>query len=424
MRAIRGAICSAENTRDAIYDATQTLLREVVARNRLERGAIVSVFFTMTPDLDADYPAYAARDMGWVDIPMLGAVETPVPGALTRVIRVLVLAQGDGPPRHVYLGRATQMRPDLVEPGDERKWNGLATGRSEPGEGSQGRMGTLLVVGLGLVGGSVAGGARRAGLFDRVWGADRDPEVAGRARARGLVDDAVDWGAARAEADLIVLAAPLPALPALVREAARGTRAGATITDVGSLKVPVVRAMDALPPELRAVGGHPMAGSERSGAAAADPRLFEGAPWALVRTGRTDDESLDRVRHLVRALGARPVHVEAAEHDRAVAVTSHLPALVACALALAADRSPEARRAAEALVGPGFRSATRLAAAPAGLTADLLEGNRAAVAEAAREFVRALDEILGAAQDRSKLETLVTQARALRSRWVPGPSEG
>lgn len=424
MRAIRGAICAEANTRVAIYAATQTLLRTIVERNRLERHELVSVFFTMTPDLDAEYPAYAARDMGWAEIPMLGAVETSVPGALTRVIRVLLLAEGDAAARHVYLGRAAQMRPDLAGPGDETLWNGHAREPhiSEPrGSASSG---TLLVVGLGLVGGSIAGGARRAGIFGRVAGYDPDREVAARARARGLVDDLPEWTAAAAEADLIVLATPLGALPGWVRDVGRVARAGTVVTDVGSLKRDVVSAMDELPSAIRAVGGHPMAGSERTGVDAADPRLFEGAPWALVPTRRTDDDALARVRALVRALGARPVPVAAEEHDRAVAVTSHLPALVACALALAAGRAAGMRPAVVGLVGPGFRSTTRLAAAPPALSADLLTGNRAHVAEDARELIRALEEILDVARDRHALHELLRRARDERRRLAPEPPEG
>lgn len=418
MRAIRGAICAERNTREAIYAATQTLLHAIVERNGLTPRAIVSVFFTMTPDLDAEYPAYAARDMGWTDVPMLGAVETPVPGALTRVIRALLLAQGDGESRHVYLGHAVQMRPDLAQPGDERKWNGSAV--HEPAASGRG---TLLVIGLGLIGASLAAAARRAGVYTRVRGADLDPGVGKRAAALGHVDEVVEPGRALADADLVVLAAPPRALPGLVREAGDRVRRGAVITDVGSVKGPVVRAMDALPEGVGAVGGHPMAGSERSGVDAADARLFEGAPWALVSTRRTDDAALEAVRRLIAAVGARPVPVDAAEHDRAVAVTSHLPALAACALALAADRAAEATPAVRALVGPGFRSATRLAAAPPALTADLLGGNRAALADAARAFLGAVEEILAAAGEPLELEPLVSRAGEVRARLAPS-SEG
>lgn len=416
MRAIRGAICAERNTREAIYAATQTLLRAIVERNGLALEGIVSVFFTMTPDLDAEYPAYAARDMGWTGVPMLGAVETPVPGALTRVIRVLLLARNEGASRHVYLGRAVRMRPDHAEPGDERRWNGSAA--HDPPARAEG---TLLVVGLGLIGASLAAAARRSRAYARVWGCDVDPQAAQRAAALGYVDEIVDAERAYADADLVVLAAPSRALPDLVRAAGERVRRGAVITDVGSVKGPVVRAMDELPEEVRAVGGHPMAGRERSGPDAADPRLFEGAAWALVATRRSDEAALDAVRRLVAAVGARTVHVQAAEHDRAVAVTSHLPALAACALALAADRAADETPAVRALVGPGFRSATRLAAAAPPLTADLLAGSRAALAAATRVFLDAVEEILAA--EPGELEPLVSRAREMRARLAPSSEE-
>lgn len=419
MRGIRGAICARANTREAIAEATQTLLREIVERNRLKGNAIVSVFFTMTPDLDAEYPAYAARDMGWAEVPMLGAVETPVPGAPKRVIRALVLARGSAAPRHVYLGRASRMRPDLTEPGDAQRWDGLEAAGQPRGE-----LGRLLVVGLGLIGGSLAGAARRSGLFREVVGADVDAAAQARARARGLVDSVAESESeAMREVDLIVLAAPLEDLPGLVRRVGQAAHEGAIVTDVGSLKVPVVRAMDELPPGIRAVGGHPMAGSERDGVEGADASLFEGAPWALVPTRRTDGTALERVRRMVIGLGARPVVLDATEHDRALTFTSHLPALLACACARLAGRAAESLPAIRALVGPAFRDATRVAAAGVRLTADLLGSDPERLAHATDGLITALRELVAAAGRRDDLESAISEARELRTRLVPSATE-
>jgi chorismate mutase len=112
VRAIRGAITAPSNSREAICDATQQLLREIAARNALEPGEVVSAFFTLTPDLDADFPARAARAMGW-DVPMLDMQEVPVPGSLPRCIRVLLHVNRDRDVRHAYLGDARALRPDL-----------------------------------------------------------------------------------------------------------------------------------------------------------------------------------------------------------------------------------------------------------------------------------------------------------------------
>lgn len=112
MRAIRGAITVQTNSHEAIFEATQTLIAEIARRNDLQPEEVVSTFFTLTPDLNADFPARAAREMGW-DSPMLDMQEVPVPGALDRCIRVLIHVERSGPVRHAYLRGARRLRPDL-----------------------------------------------------------------------------------------------------------------------------------------------------------------------------------------------------------------------------------------------------------------------------------------------------------------------
>ena len=112
MKAIRGAITVSANTATAIGEATTTLLSALRERNSLRMDEVVSVFFTLTPDLDADFPARAARDSGW-DVPMLDMVELNVPGALSCCLRVLVHVNRTGPIKHAYLRGAEQLRPDL-----------------------------------------------------------------------------------------------------------------------------------------------------------------------------------------------------------------------------------------------------------------------------------------------------------------------
>jgi chorismate mutase len=112
VRAIRGAITVDGNTPGAISEATQTLLQEISSRNALAPDEVVSIFFTVTPDLDAEFPARAARASGW-DVPMLDMQEVPVPGSLPRCIRVLLHVQRTGKVRHAYLRDARALRPDL-----------------------------------------------------------------------------------------------------------------------------------------------------------------------------------------------------------------------------------------------------------------------------------------------------------------------
>ncbi len=113
VRGLRGAVDVEENTAPAIIAATERLLREIVIRNELETGDIISAIFTVTPDLDAAFPAAAARRLGWLDVALMCAREIPVPGSQRGIVRVLIHAYSDHQPVHVYLGRASQLRPDL-----------------------------------------------------------------------------------------------------------------------------------------------------------------------------------------------------------------------------------------------------------------------------------------------------------------------
>jgi chorismate mutase len=118
MRGIRGAIRAEENSKKSIFDATRILLREVIEANEVDLDDIASIFFTATVDLNADYPAYAARDLGWTSVPLLCAREMDVPGGMSRVIRVLLhvnTSKSQSEIRHQYLGDTQRLRPDLVE---------------------------------------------------------------------------------------------------------------------------------------------------------------------------------------------------------------------------------------------------------------------------------------------------------------------
>ncbi len=119
IRGIRGAIDVARNTRHEIFHRTQELLRAMIRANRIRKENVAAAFYTLTPDLDADFPAYAARDIGWTHVPMMCASELPVPGAMKRVVRVMLLVDTYQTPeeiRHQYLGNTALLRPDLARP--------------------------------------------------------------------------------------------------------------------------------------------------------------------------------------------------------------------------------------------------------------------------------------------------------------------
>jgi prephenate dehydrogenase len=241
------------------------------------------------------------------------------------------------------------------------------------------------IVGLGLVGGSLARALTRAGHC--VVGVD-DQAVARRARRAGAVAHVATLDETARGADLLVLAAPPRANLALLRRVAARRPRGLVVTDVTSVKAPICREARRLGFDSF-VGGHPMAGTESSGFQASNPDLFAGRPWILVPDG-APPRALTRVRSLVRAVGAKPVEMEAAEHDRAVAYLSHVPQVIAWALLEAAIRDTVASRHLD-VAGPAFREMTRLARSPRPLWREILGDNRAEVTRALRSIAAGLE---------------------------------
>jgi prephenate dehydrogenase len=283
----------------------------------------------------------------------------------------------------------------------------------------------LAVLGLGLLGGSLALAARRRGVAARVAGAARRPDVRAAALARGAVDEAGDAESAARGADLVVLATPLFAMPEVVRRIAPLLAPGAIVTDVGSVKAGLAEVLPGLLPSgVAYVGSHPMAGSHRSGFEHARADLFEGA--ACVVTDAPDAAARERVCGLWRALGARVVLRSAADHDAEVAWMSHLPHALAFAFAAALRGAPT--RAFE-VAGAGFRDFTRIAHSEPELWADILAANRKALAAPLQAAGQALAELARAieAGDAEALERFLGAARSALSRGgVRGsdPAEG
>lgn len=241
----------------------------------------------------------------------------------------------------------------------------------------------IAIAGLGLIGGSIARGLAAAG--HHVTGLDT-PAVLRRARkARVIAATATSAAEAAARSDVVFLAAPPRANLRLLRALARaGHRA--VVTDVGSVKRPICA--DAIRLGLAGfVGGHPMAGSAAAGFAASDAALFQGRAWVL--TPSAGQRPPRRLLTLIRELGARPVVTTPAEHDRAVAFLSHVPQIVAWALADAAAADAVTRRHRR-IAGPAYRDMTRIAASPRGLWAEILEQNGAEVRRALTALRRAL----------------------------------
>jgi prephenate dehydrogenase len=269
----------------------------------------------------------------------------------------------------------------------------------------------VAVIGLGLIGGSLLQALASAG--HRATGYDADPATRELARAEGWTV-AGSVGEAVAGAGLVALAVPLPVLSEVLPEL---TAYDGLITDVTSVKGPV-RELAAKHGLRRFVGGHPMAGKETSGFAAAEPGLFDGCAWVLcLEPGETVLADWLTLAALFTAMGARVVPVTAAEHDRAVAQISHVPHLFASALA----RQLEGNPLAGALAAGSFRDGTRVAATRAELIVAMCGGNVTAVREVLRGLLDGLERMDAAlATDPVRFLTpLVAAGSELRRQWPP-----
>jgi prephenate dehydrogenase len=274
------------------------------------------------------------------------------------------------------------------------------------------RLSTLALVGVGLMGGSIALAARRRGIAERLVGCDRSPAALDRALRDGILDEVYPQPAdAAAAADLVVFCTPVDQIAEQVVAAAPHCRPGALLTDVGSTKAAIVRDVSGrLPAGVEFVGSHPLAGSEKHGPAHASAHLLEGRLVVVTPAADTSDNALTAITAFWSALGARVRAMGADAHDRAVALTSHLPHLVSSALAgvLPPDLAE--------LTATGFRDTTRLAAGDPALWSAIFRANQAAMLDALerfdgrlREFRRAL-----AASDAAALEALLGQGKKVR----------
>lgn len=277
----------------------------------------------------------------------------------------------------------------------------------------------IAVIGLGLIGGSIALAARQR-LDAEITGTDTNLTTRESALADGTIDRACPTTAEAVDgAQAAFVAVPVGGLPDAVGAALRHAPKDCVVTDVGSTK----RAIVATHADSRFVGGHPMAGSEHSGLQHARRDLFQDATWFLTPTAVTSDVLLERLRGLVQAIGAHPKAIDAESHDKLVAVLSHLPHVVANVLiAQARDTLPAALQALSC-AGPSFRDATRVAGAPAEIWTDIYATNADMLAPAVEDMVarlRAFHRALRAG-DHARIVAFTEAAAAARVRLEEGP---
>ncbi len=274
----------------------------------------------------------------------------------------------------------------------------------------------VAIVGVGLIGGSLGMALRNRRLAQSVVGIGRNPAALEKALHLGAIDEATtDLEAGVRDADLVVLATPIGQIISVMPILSRLLTPSAIVTDVGSTKGEIAREGDRWLPGAF-VAGHPMAGSERSGVEAARPDLFMEATWAITPTLDTSPDALERVRQFAQSVGARTIVLDPRAHDRAVAVTSHLPHVLAYALTTLASTEGETNPHLLDLAAGSFASATRVAASSPELWREIALSNRPALLDTIRAY-RALlaeTEVALAREDADALLALFQKGHAAR----------
>jgi len=275
----------------------------------------------------------------------------------------------------------------------------------------------LAVIGVGLIGGSFALALKAAKAVEHVVGVGRNSANLQLARSRGIIDAvAADPAAAARHADLVLVAAPVGQY-ARIFSALMSTKA--VITDGGSTKRDVVAtARKALGANLaRFVPGHPIAGAERSGAAAADAELFRGRRVVLTPLKETSAEAASIVEEAWKQCGARVSRMDPAEHDAVLATVSHLPHLLAFALVHEVARRANSAELFSFAAG-GFRDFTRIASSHPEMWRDICVANRDRVLDEVRRFSAKLDQVKALLERPAELEKLFAEAREARDKWI------
>lgn len=265
----------------------------------------------------------------------------------------------------------------------------------------------IAIIGLGLMGGSLALALK--GKCAALYGIDSDRASLKLALDKRIVDW-VDTDPAKLlfQADLVILATPVPAIIDWIQKLQSFSERPCIVIDLGSTKRDILQSMYALPENFDPIGGHPICGKETLGLENAEASLFQGAPFVVSALRRTTPRAKSAAGQIISAIGANCIEMTAEDHDRILAATSHLPFLISSALAVSTpcDHTP--------LLGPGFRSTSRLAGTPSHMMTGILKSNRDNVLNAVKSFRKSLDEIESALQNENFVELgkILNQSRA------------
>lgn len=285
---------------------------------------------------------------------------------------------------------------------------------------------SLTVVGLGLMGGSLALALRPHA--DTIIGVDPNPETLAYAKANGIIDVGTDdlrEGVSLAET--VILAAPVRVIVELLeRKLVSFLRYNTLVIDIGSTKQEIVRAMSKLPIGIHAIGGHPMAGKEHSGIQHAEARILIGRPFVLTPTERRTPATLSRAVALVESIGAVPVQMDAARHDQTVATISHLPYIISSALVATTAYQAQVDPAVWQLASSGFRDTSRLASSDIKMMMDILGTNKQAVTTMLAFFRMQLAQLeaLLISGDEVGLVNFLSAIRDTRNEWWLNQQKG
>jgi len=264
----------------------------------------------------------------------------------------------------------------------------------------------IAIVGLGLMGGSLALALK--GHCRRLSALDNDQSTLELALRQEIVHNAGDHPEnILGDADMVILACPVPAILNWVNRLANYIQHSCIVLDIGSTKRTIVAALDTLPPNFDPIGGHPICGRERLSLHYAERFLYREAPFVLTPLTRTSDLARSAAQEILTALGAKAVWLNADDHDRILAATSHLPYLLSSVLAKTTTIE------AEPLIGPGFRSTTRLAGTPSSMMLGVLHSNSDNVLTAMADFRQIFDAIEKALTegDQDELKAILDHSR-------------
>lgn len=276
---------------------------------------------------------------------------------------------------------------------------------------------TIAIVGLGLIGGSIALAVRERWPPVRIVGVDAPPVL-----AHAIGSGAIDRAAARIEdvgtPDLVILAAPVGQNVALLPQAAMRVAPDGVVTDVGGTKRDIMQAAAALASPAVFVGGHPIGGAERGGFGFARPDLFKGRPWLFTPAGRGRDALVDRLFTFARGVGARPTTLEPERHDRLMAFLSHLPQLTASALMDIVGQAAEGDGLR--MAGRGLVDTTRLASSPASVWRDICAANADEIGVALDLLIERLTVLRGDLKRGDAIEAVFDAAGRWRAELMTG----